>query len=159
MAYATTALLRQPRSFMESCMFPARNALPGFFSLTALAVLVFASPSLAAEEKDLNGVWTFDAPATLELMREAGDLPASVNEVRARLGQMRVTIDTMGKVFRVTENGKERENNPIVMISEKGGIITLHRQKKSGDQYRLLPDGRLQGLENGIPAFVLKREP
>ncbi len=114
-------------------------------------------PVSAMGGEPVDGVWRFDVAATVALMRESGDLPAPLPEIEARLGRTRVTIDSMRKVFLVTEDGKERERNTLFMVSEREGVITLHRKHKADARYRFLEDGCLMGLEDDKPAFVLRR--
>ena len=121
-----------------------------------LGLLVVFYP-LTVNGGQLAGVWAFDVEATVALMRESGNLPAPLAEVRARLERTNVTIDVMQKRFLVSEEGREKESGAITMISEQGGVLTLHKKGKPGGQFRFLDDGRLEGIENGKAVFVLKR--
>ena len=121
-----------------------------------LGVLVVLYPVTVNGGSPLNGAWTFDVEATLALMREAGGLPAPPREVKARLARTRVSIDIMHKRVLVTEEGVARESRAIRAVSEAGGVLTLHHPQTDG-QFRFLDDGRLLGLKNGTPAFVLRR--
>lgn len=123
--------------------------------MLVLILSLAAFPAFAGNAEKLNGAWTPDVEATVELARtEPGYTKEKEAKFREQAGRVRIVFDLPGKLFIVDPGTGTPRPMPIDSVVENGDGTVLVQGKGLNDTWGFRPDGTLL-LKHG--RMVLKR--